>query len=265
MPAITGKAHREAVGRPGDFKQAQREFAAHLRAPDEKPAPTDIEDRRLGIYRDLIYNNIENFVASGFPILRSIYSDPDWHAMVRDFVHRHASESPYFLQISEEFLHYLQSERDPQPCDPPFLLELAHYEWVELALDVSDAEFPADLSSQGDILDSILVVSPLVWSLNYRFPVHQLGPSFQPKEAPEQATFLLVYRNRKDKVGFMEANAVTARLLQLARAEELSGRELIEAVGREMQHPDPEALLGFGRDLLEKLMALDIIAGLNAR
>ena len=264
MSTVAGNKENEGQGRePPAFQRVQIAFAAHLRAPQQNAAPSAIEDRRLGIYRDLIYNNIESFIAGGFPVLRSLYSDTDWHDMVRDFVHHHASQSPYFLQISEEFLDYLQSEHQPRACDPAFLLELAHYEWVELALDVSDAEFPRNVTPDGNVLEGVPVVSPLVWSLSYSFPVHQVGVAFQPRQPPKTPTFLVVYRDRSDKVGFMETNAVTARLLQLAQAETLTGRELLEALAEEMQHPEPATLIDFGRDLLERLRALDIIAGVR--
>ncbi|HEY8570802.1 DNA-binding domain-containing protein [Microbulbifer sp.] len=253
------------------LSKTQREFAAHLRNPDEYPAPASIEDRRMGIYRDLIYNNIESFIASGFPVLRSILEDDHWHSMVRDFVHRHQSRSPYFLQISEEFLRYLQEERCEGPAsvdDPPFMLELAHYEWVELALDVSVEEFPAGLERRLDraqLLDWVPVVSPLAWSLSYQFPVHQLGVDFQPQQPPPSPTFLVVYRNRADQVGFLEANAATAHMLQLAAEADTdgakTGRQLLLQLARDMQHPDPDQLLDFGAELLGKLLSLDIIAG----
>ena len=109
-----------------EFKKHQYAFTAHLRDPEQNPAPEGIEDRRIGIYRTLLYNNVEGFIANGFPVLRSIYSDDDWHHMVRDFFAHHQSTSPYFLEISQEFLDYLQSERQPHAEDPPGLLELAH-------------------------------------------------------------------------------------------------------------------------------------------
>ncbi|TNE83159.1 MAG: DUF2063 domain-containing protein, partial [Gammaproteobacteria bacterium] len=74
-----------------DFQQVQYEFAAHLRNPEINAAPEAIEDRRMQIYRDLIYNNIESFLASGFPILRSLMDDQRWHEIARDFIHRHQS------------------------------------------------------------------------------------------------------------------------------------------------------------------------------
>ncbi|AMX03213.1 HvfC family RiPP maturation protein [Microbulbifer thermotolerans] len=262
MPSVTGN--------PRHFQSLQRAFAAHLRAPDACVAPEGIEDRRMGIYRDLIYNNIESFIADGFPVLRSVYregggavGDEHWHAMVRDFVRHHASRSPYFLQISEEFLHYLQHERGLRADDPPFLLELAHYEWVELALDVNEAEFPQALMQTGDVLVQVPVVSPLVWSLNYRYPVHRIGPAYQPQEPPPEPTFLLVYRDRSDRVRFMEINAVTARLLQLLQEGERNGGQVLEILAEEIGQVDQKSMLVFGRELLEKLLRIGVIAGLK--
>ncbi|MFD1215528.1 HvfC family RiPP maturation protein [Microbulbifer celer] len=262
-------------------QQLQSEFTAHLRAPDRVPAPRSVENRRMEIYRDLIYNNIESFIASGFPVIRSLYSGPRWHAMVRDFVSRHASSSPYFLEISEEFLQYLQNERsDSEEAvnDPLFLLELAHYEWVELALDVSTESFPESLTlpaKSEQFLDLCPVVSPLAWSLSYQYPVHRIGPTYQPVDPPHAPTFLVVYRNRADKVAFLEANGVTARLLQLADAQRSNeigtesnapgrpstARELLLQLAQELQHPEPTQLLQSGVNLLQKLMRLEIIAG----
>ena len=135
--------------------ETQLQFAAHIRHPQQNPAPADIEDRRLAIYRNLFYNNIESFLASGFPVLKSIIEEAHWHSMVRDFIHRHQSHSPLFLKISEEFLSYLQTERTADARDPEFMLELAHYEWVELALDISTIDIPNNLQPQANMLDDI--------------------------------------------------------------------------------------------------------------
>lgn len=105
------------------FQQTQYIFTAHLRDPQQFPPPVDIEDRRLAIYRDLIFNNIEHFIAGAFPVLRSLMDDVSWLALVRGFVARHRAQTPYFLEISQEFLAYLLHERGRQETDPPFLIE----------------------------------------------------------------------------------------------------------------------------------------------
>ncbi len=246
-----------------DFKRVQYAFAAHLRDPERYPAPPDVEGRRMKIYRELFYNNVEGFVAGAFPVLRRLYDDVAWHRMLRDYFARHQAHTPFFHRIAEEFLHYLQDERAPQPEDPPFLLELAHYEWVELALSISEAELDfTGVAPEHDLLDGVPVLSPLAWNLAYRYPVHRLSPAFRPTQPPAQPTHIVVYRDRRDTVGFLEVNAVTARLLQLLEQQpDRSGREQLQAVAAELQHPKPEAVVEGGREMLEGLRRRDVILG----
>jgi len=245
------------------FKQYQYEFTAHLRDPANNPAPKGIEDRRMGIYRDLLYNNVENFISSSFPVIRSIYSDENWHRMVRDFFARHKSHTPYFLEISQEFMAYLQNERQPQPEDPAGLLELAHYEWVELALSVSDETIDMSaIEPNGDLLTEHPVLSPVAWALAYQFPVHHMGPDNLPKQPPEQPTYLVVYRNRNDEVKFMEINPVTARLINLLQEDEtLPGQQALQQIAQEMNHPNPDVVMQGGLSALQELQEVGIILG----
>ena len=247
------------------FKKHQYEFTAHIRDPEKNTLPAGIEDRRMGIYRDLLYNNIEGFIASGFPVIRRIYNDEHWHKMIRDFIARHKSHSPYFLEISQEFIQYLQNEREPQAEDPAGLLELAHYEWVELALQVADETVDiAGINANGDLLTQHPVFSPLAWPLVYTFPVHTMGPDNLPEEAPPQATYLVVYRNRKDEVRFLEINPVTAHLINLLQDNEsYTGLDAIEHIAKEMNHPEPDIVKRGGKTALEELQQYGIILGTN--
>jgi hypothetical protein len=246
---------------PGDFRDTQLAFAAHIRHPQKNPAPADIEDRRLAIYRDLFYNNIESFLSSGFPVLKSILDSTHWHAMVRDFIHRHQSHSPYFLQISEEFLSYLQTERLAQPDDPDFMLELAHYEWIELALDISSLEIPIDRSPAGNLVDNIPLISPTAWRFIYQYPVHKIGPNYQPAAGQAEPAALIVYRNRELQIGFMESNTITLRLLDIIESQQCSGRQAIVRLAEEIDHPAPDSLVTFGADILGQLYSREIISG----
>lgn len=249
-----------------DFQRVQRQFAAHLRDPDRHPAPPGVEPRRLRIYRELVFNNIAGFIRSGFPVLCDILGPARTDALVRDFMVRHRAESPYFLEISREFIAYLQNEYEPAVGDPDFLLELAHYEWLELALDVAEIDYPvAGVDPAGDLLSGRPLVSPLAWSLSYRYPVHRLGRAYRPDAPPAQPTFLVVYRNRDDEVRFLEANAVTARLLDLLQsapdAPACTGAAVLRQIADELGRDDVDAVVAAGVRLLEELRALDIVAG----
>ena len=245
------------------FKKHQYEFTAHLRDPEKNAMPDGIEDRRMNIYRELLYNNIEGFIASGFPILRKIYNDENWHKMVRDFFANHQSQSPYFLEISQEFISYLQNERQADKDDPAGLIELAHYEWVELALHVSDENISMDnIDANGDLLSQRPVISPLAWPLVYQFPVHTMAPDNLPEQVPEQPSYLVVYRNRNDQVNFLEINPVTARLIGLLQENEsYTGLDAIEHISKEMNHPNPDVVKQGGTAALQELQQYGIILG----
>jgi uncharacterized protein len=242
------------------LRASQMRMANFLRNPEVEPAPDNVEPRRLKIYQDLVYNNIEGFISSGFPVLRSLYADEPWHEMVRLFINGHRCHSPYFLEISQEFLNFLLDDYELRECDPPFMAELAHYEWVELALDVSQESLEeGGAVKTEDLLVEVPRLSPLAWVLSYQYPVHKIGSQFQPGE-PGVPTYLVVYRNRDDEVQFMEINAATARLLELVRENQSStGAELLVKLAAELQMPSAE-IMNFGADLLMQFSQLSIIS-----
>lgn len=256
-----------AENKPESLREQQYAFAAHIRNPDINPSPDGIEDRRMKIYRELFFNNLQSMLAGNFPVLHSLYDSADWSALVRDFYTEHRCHTPLFPEIPREFLQYLQDERNPRPEDPLFLHELAHYEWVELALSLDerqpfeDAE-AATATSQGDILDSTPTLSPLAWPLSYSWPVHRIRPDSQPTEPPSEATHLLVYRDRSDDVRFMQLNAVSRLLIALMQEEESrTGLELLNEVARQIQHPDTDRVIEGGKQLLEEFLQKDILLG----
>jgi hypothetical protein len=248
---------------PKPLRELQLEFAAHIRNPEKNPAPAGLEDRRMKIYRDLFFNNIQSLLASNFPVLRRLHDDASWRALIRDFYSRHRSKTPLFPEVAKEFLQFLQDERGTQESDPPFLLELAHYEWVELALEVDERELDEVRGDRdGDLLTDTPVLSPLAWPLSYRFPVHRIRPDFQPREAPEEQTHLLVWRNRDHDVKFMQLNPVARLLLQLMQENPgMTGERLLERVAVAISHPQPGKVMASGEGLLHDWNDKNILLG----
>lgn len=246
---------------PESLASLQARFASHIRDPEHIEAPADVEDRRMEIYRGLFFRNLSSFLARSFPVLRSLFDEDTWNRRVRHFYIEHRCHTPLFPEIPCEFLQYLQ-ELD-EPLQPPFLLELAHYEWVEIALDLDEQEIdqvPAE--PEGDLLQGVPVVSPLAWPLAYRYPVHRIRPDFQPDEPPQQPTHLLVYRDRGDKVRFMRLNAVSDLVVrQLKEDSGRTGHDVLNAVADELDHPDPALVTSAGAGLLQDLKDRDVILG----
>lgn len=219
----------------------------------------------MAIYRELFFNNVSDLLGRSFPVLRKLLGPAGWDAMVRDWLVRHRAQTPLFLELPREFLAYLQDERELRAGDPPFMAELAHYEWVELALSIDEREPDiAGVDEGGDLLAGRPVLSPLAWSLAYAWPVHLIGPDYRPAEPPPEPTRLVVYRDRRDRVGFLEVNVVTARLLELLAenaAPRPTGRACLLRIADELGHAHPEAVVDAGAALLADLRARDVILG----
>jgi len=242
-----------------DFKAKQQEFAAYIRDPANNPAPADIKPQRMSMYRELFFNNVESFLSSNFPVLRRIMDDAAWFELAQDFFARHQSKSPYFSEIPEEFLAYLQNERN-HPDDFPFLLELAHYEWVEMALAIAKEEAIALPQNAVSALKDGIRLSPLAWPLAYQYPVQLISPDFLPTDAPEQPTFLIVYRNQDDDVHFMQLTALTYRLLQIIQdTGGMPAETYLRQVAEESNHPEPALIIDAGLRILQDLVEKTII------
>lgn len=243
------------------FTRKQYQFAAYIRNPEKNVAPEDVDEKRMKVYRELFFNNSESFISSNFPVLRKLFSEEAWLAMVQDFFENHYNQTPYFPEIPKEFLSYLEQEREARESDLPFMLELAHYEWAETAVATEQDDAPEDSPKlQRDPLNQKISLSPVAWPLSYHFPVHKISPDFQPDTAPENPTFLVVYRDLDDEVRFMEINAITFRLLQLL--EEQPGKpakDYLARIAEELNHPNPEAVIKNGCDLLRDLSSRNLI------
>ena len=246
------------------FQEQQYAFAAHIRDPQNAPAPEGVEDRRMAIYRELFFNNLKSLLTNMFPVLTKLHSDQHWRRLVRKFMQRHKAKAPYFLQLPAEFLDFLQNEYQPGPDDFPFLAELAHYEYIELALSVS--EETNDLKGvdpDGDLLAGVPVKSELTWVFAYQYPVHRISRDFLPDAPAEHPVYLAVYRGTDDKVGFLELNAVTAGLLNAIEENEsgLAGEVLLRKLAADINYPDVDAFIEHGATALLEMRSLDILTG----
>ena len=203
-----------------DVHQLQYRLGQAIRDPQShKAQELGLAPDRLAVYQSLFFNNIQGFVSSAFPVLHSLYSQAQWKQLIRCFFQHHRCQSPIFMDIAEEFLHFLSTEYEMQPEDPPFLLELAHYEWVELALSVRPQADAVRALLPDEVADRPLCLSALAWPLRYCYPVHQICTDFMPSQPPSEPTFLLVYRDETDEVRFIQLNNLTAALLAVLQQQ----------------------------------------------
>ncbi|GGW94613.1 HvfC family RiPP maturation protein [Alteromonas halophila] len=237
------------------FREIQKEFVSAVRSPALSQNKSDEEQRRMGVYQSLFFNNINNFLQSGFPVLHSILDNTTWSRVVRDFFSDHACRSPYFAEISKEFVEYLSSEPACLSLLPPFASELAHYEWLELDVSIRRAPACHTQQTQG------VVMSPFASLVSYAYPVHLIGEDYLPDEPSGDRHYYVVYRQQDYSVQFLQVNAMTAMLLQLLASanEQLSEKHLTEQLREAAPQIAPDVLTKGVSDTLTQMREKGVI------
>lgn len=285
--------------------QQQLALTRHLRDPSRHPSPPGMDPARVRIYRELVTGNLVSLLGGTFPVLVSLLGAEHWRWLVERFLRDHRSHTPRFGEIAEEFVAFVDAldlESLPAPMRRPFLAELAHYEWVEMALLQSDAQpLGADLFApiraptgapigaptgaptgapmgtpmsapmgtpmSAPALDLPLQLCPLAWPLAYRWPVHRLGPAYRPSQPPALATFLLVRRTADDEVRFSELSPLAWQLLhEIGQSGgSVTADSLLHELGRQCGVPDLPSFVAAGMALLNDMHADGIVAAVRDR
>lgn len=236
----------------GSFQHQQRQFLQYLRQPQATQPPAGFAAERLAVYADLLYHKFDESVSACFPVLKRILPQAQWRALLLDFIADHTCLTPYYRQIPDEFLHYLQFER---ACagDWPFLAELAHFEWIELHLAIIEAEPVAFKALEpAQLLAGVPVFPPVLQLLHYCWPVQMLGPDFLPTAPPDGPTHILAFRDMDDAVQFINLNPMTAQLVSLLM-NGLSGRHALYRLGAGLDDASLKSFLQFGLETIAEL------------
>ena len=241
------------------FQTTQKVFVSAIKDPQTYRDNDTDNARRMKIYQSLFFNNIDNFVSTGFPVLRSIvlklYGEKGWESIVRQFFIEHECRSPYFSEISKEFVEYLSTEPNLDIVLPAFTAELAHYEWLELDVSIRKNQENIEFYSPDHIVTAISV-SPYASLAAYHYEVHLIGEDYMPEHPSQEQQFYVVYRDSDFDVQFAHVNPVTAILVNTLEQSDqgMKIEELAESLSQQLPQIPSNALVnGMIQTLTEML------------
>jgi len=237
-----------------DFQRYQLAFTAHIRDPSANKKPARVQDTRMAIYREIVFNNIFSTVSACFPVCKSILGARAWRRLVRAFFANYQATTPIFREIPQQFLQFIGTKIDL----PLYFQSLAHYEWVELAIASQQTE-SIKVSKKTDLLNEKPLLAPANMLLSYDYAVQSISKRHLPKGIEQ--TYLLVFRNVENKVKFIELNPITFRLLTLIETNQLTGKQALTVLAEEIAHPDIDAIITFGAEILADLANQQAIIG----
>lgn len=213
------------------FKAIQQAFIDYIKDP-QSPLPKGTDERHMKVYRELFFNNIEGFVSAAFPVLRSLYTESYWLNLIQVFFVKHDCRSPIFVDIAAEFLGFLNDEYQLTEDDPEFMLELAHYEYLELLVSV--AQDDPNTQKQVTLHNALpLCISNSAKIAQYRFEVQKISKDYQPEAPASEPQYFCVYRDMSDEVKFILLTSLSAQVLAyLSENPGLSKTQLIAAIAQ---------------------------------
>ena len=183
--------------------------APHPRPQGQRPAHRCRRAPNEGLQRTAVQQP-GRLSARLFPRAARNFERRKWAKPVARIFAEHRCHTPFFRQIPDEFVQYVQSERGVRAGDPPFMPELAHYEWIELVLSVSNKAAELDRSPRWRFdqrspgLESRLSLAAIRLSRTAR-----LGPSTNRAPRPHNPPISLVFRDADFTVRFIELNPVS--------------------------------------------------------
>lgn len=285
---------RSATNPVYEFQKMQLALTEHIRTAGSIPYESgglEIEERRLKVYQNLFYNNLNDFLSGIFPVCRRVLTVAVWNRLIASFLKNHQSKTPLFHEVGKEFLDFLETtgeiEVELKTVMPDFLFELAHYEWMELAVSVDPVEGFEKKNEALNFDESLVyILSPLAKPLAYYTPVAEISPEFIALHSYWRHSyywsagpgyFYLIFRNPKDQLEFHRLSPFLYQLLKKMEgnhqplkqhlAELLNGldyKEFTDLFGKKALFSDNEKekvgqLVEFVRPIIEELQQKAII------
>lgn len=252
------------------FQRLQRGFIAEVRqAPkvlnplQKLPYPTGHKGRvknsaEIAHYRDLVLAQHVDFFCQQFPVLSQRLGNVRCQGLVGEFVELACAPSPLRHEMGQAFLVFLQTQYSPQPDDPDYLLELAHYEWASGTVSIEEQEGP--LNHEDALLDwqAVYQLSPVAWPVAYEWPVQEIKAVGEVVK-PGWPTFIVLFRDDEDVVQQGVLTPILYELLLRFMDNTQSTQAVLTDLAHEIQQP-LEDLQGFLEPILQQYIEQNILA-----
>ena len=252
-----------------EFQKYQHQFVDYVRNPLKNEALPESLPQRSSVYAKLLYSKIAGSLDNCYPISCQLLGPARWKQLIQTFIRDHRCKTPLYREIPDEFIDYLMHEQAQLEL-PEFIVELAHYEWMELVLETAKPLHSSEFSPvKGELLTIIPVLNPVLHLLHYHYPVQNITASdpywknwaSRLEPYPQETLILAGLRDSHEQIHFIELNAVTARLIELMQEGFSTGEQALLELAAEMHYGDHETILPFGIEILQQLEEQQIIIG----
>jgi hypothetical protein len=210
---------------------------------------------RLLVYRTLVRGTLLGAVELAIP--RSLARLGPLFAEYFDrFLAERGPSTHYLRDVTDEWLTFVEPLFADDARVPPFLIDLARHEALEI--DVASSADTTEPTRDVELdLGRGIAFARDARVVRYDFAVHELPAAPEDRSVPERrATALFVYRSREHDVRYLELSPLAANLIErLLRGQPLGAAVTEAATATLGRAPDQSMLEGTARllaDLAER-------------
>lgn len=207
---------------------------------------------RLAIYRKMVHSRLRDVVAEFLPKTVARLGRARLMAEIGRFLADVAPRTPYFREVTGEFVRWAATRWPDDPSLPPYLLELAAYEWINAAVHDTDTGGEA---ASGDTL-ALDRPAQLDGSTRLHRAAWAVHRAEEAGDLTAEPTALLLYRDRVElRVRVLELTPRAAAVCERLLAGEALQVALTGACAELGQTLDDEflaAMASFFADLAER-------------
>ena len=180
----------------------------------DREAIASVGAKRWMVYRSLVHNRMRNTIREFIERTAARIGIGRLKADVTDWLHERAAVSPYLRDVPHEFVEWVAPRWRDDPAIPDYIVDLARHELLEY-LVFNDPAGGDEPTGEPLALDRPLRFDGAARLVRYDFAVHRLPLDEDNRSEPDAGlTELLVYRDAKHKVRYLELTELAAAVLR---------------------------------------------------
>ena len=215
---------------------------------------------RVGHYRRLVYNIVDDSLTSAFPLTNNLLTEEQWDNLVDSFFATHACKSAQIWEMPKEFYQYFKDSNSELKTIYPQLEDLLLLEWMEIEVFMmEDIDFP-EVVKEGDILTGTLALNPEYRIFQVSYPVH-LKIAKDIKGEDKGGYYILLFRERETgRVQFIDLSAVFVLIIENI-AKGLTLNTILPQIANYLKLDSMEVLFDNVKPFVEMLMEKGFVLG----
>lgn len=215
---------------------------------------------RVHNYRRLVYNVVDDTLRTAYPLTLDLLEEDEWNELVNSFFTNHSCQSASVWQMPKEFIEYVVVHSQSLIEKYPMLIELLHFEWIEIELYMMEDKIIPSFTKSVDLENNVVVFNPEHIIAQYSYPFHHKNPN-EINEVDKGNYFILIFRDLESgEVKFVNISYLFAWLIQTIADTNKSLKEVCQQASSEF-NIEYDLLIEKSKELFNQLYSQKYILG----